>query len=67
MSADQDTIVVRANVEMPVAALNAIVAQAKKLQRTDTADLVGEMISRFILAHDFVDFVQQTANYKERS
>ena len=49
MSGRKDTILVHANVEMTTSSLEAIVANAKKLSRKDTADLVGEMISQFLL------------------
>ena len=61
MSEPKDTIVVRANVEMTSASLEAIVQNAKQIStpdrrgvyRLDTADKVSEMISRFLLEHDF--------------
>jgi hypothetical protein len=60
----KDTILVRANVEMTTASLEAIVTNAKKLSRMDTADLVGEMISHFLLGRDFETYVKDLANYK---
>jgi hypothetical protein len=72
MSEVQDTIVVRALVEMTTASLRAIVANAKKVSgpdekgvyRVDTADQVGAMISRFLLENDFESFVKDIANYR---
>ena len=64
MSGRKDTILVHANVEMTTASLEAIVANAKKLSRKDTADLVGEMISQFLLGQDFESYVNNLANYK---
>lgn len=64
MSDRKDTILVRANVEMTTASLEAIVTNAKKLSRMDTADLVGEMISQFLLGHDFETYVKILDNYK---
>jgi len=64
MSDRKDTILVRANVEMTTASLEAIVTNAKKLSRMDTADLVGEMISQFLLGHDFEAYVKILDNYK---
>jgi len=66
-----DTIVVSARVEMTTAALQAIVANTKRLTqpdakghyRVDTADKVGEMISRFLLERDFETFVKDIDNY----
>lgn len=71
MGNDKETVVVRANVEMTVASLQAIVANAKAASRTDergayridTADKVSEMISRFLLEKDFERFVKDGDNY----
>jgi hypothetical protein len=72
MSETQNTIVVRANVEMTTASLQAIVANAKKVSgpdekgvyRVDTADQVSAMISRFLLENDFESFVKDIENYR---
>jgi hypothetical protein len=72
MSEAQNTIVVRANVEMTTASLQAIVANAKQVSgadekgvyRVDTADQVNAMISRFLLENDFEGFVKDIANYR---
>jgi len=72
MPESQITIVVRANVEMTSAALQAIVQNAKQVAgpdergvyRLDTADAVSEMISRFLLENDFEAFAKDTDNYK---
>ena len=69
---EKDTIVVRANVEMTSASLEAIVQNAKQVStrdkrgvyRLDTADKVSEMISRFLLEHDFESFAKNIDNYK---
>ena len=72
MSEPKDTIVVRANVEMTSASLEAIVQNAKQVSvpderggyRLDTADKVSEMISRFLLENDFETFAKNIDNYK---
>ncbi len=72
MSKGQNTIVVRANVEMTTASLQAIVANAKQVSgpdekgvyRVDTADQVSAMISRFLLENDFEGFAKDIANYR---
>ena len=64
MSDSKDTILVHANVEMTTASLEAIVTNAKKLSRKDTADLVGEMISQFLLGQDFEAYVKDLDNYQ---
>jgi hypothetical protein len=71
MTKKKDTLMVRANVEMTAASLAAIVENAKKLSgpdeeggyRVDTADMVSEMISRFLLESDFESFVRNIDNY----
>jgi hypothetical protein len=72
MSEPKEMITVRVNVEMTAAALQAIVATAKELAgkderglyRVDTADKVGEMISRFLIERDFESYVKQIENYR---
>lgn len=71
MGNSSNTIVVNAKVEMTAASLQAVVANSKRLTtpdakghyRVDTADMVSEMISRFLLERDFESFVQDIANY----
>jgi len=66
-----NTIAVNAVVEMTPASLEAIVANARRLSgrnekghyTIDTADKVGEMISRFLLENDFERFVMNVDNY----
>jgi len=62
---------VRANVEITTASLEAIVANAKAVAgrnekgfyRVDTADKVSEMISRFLDAYDFESYVKNLDHY----
>ncbi|MBW1740614.1 MAG: hypothetical protein JRJ42_05680 [Deltaproteobacteria bacterium] len=69
----KETLIVRANVEMTAASLQAIVENAKKVSgpdkkggyRIDTADKVSEMVSRFLLENDFESFVKNIDNYKQ--
>jgi hypothetical protein len=64
-------MVVRANVEMTTASLQAIVQNAKNVAgrdekgryRVDTADKVSEMVSRFLLENDFENFVKNIDNF----
>jgi len=71
MPEKKDTLMVRTNVEMTAASLEAIVENAKKLSgpdekgvyRVDTAEKVNEMISRFLLENDFESFVKNIHNY----
>ena len=70
MTDAKKTIAVRVNVEITPASLQAIVENAKKIAGTgdkgyytvDTADKVGEMISRFLLENDFDGFVMNSEN-----
>jgi hypothetical protein len=72
MAEKEDTLIVQAKVEMTAASLQAIVENAKRVSgpdekgifRIDTADKVGEMISRFLLENDFESFVKDTKNYR---
>ena len=73
MTESKSTIAVRINVEMTPASLQAIVENAKKIAGTgdkgyytvDTADKVGEMISRFLLEKDFESYVMNIENYEQ--
>ena len=73
MSCFKDTITVHAVVEMTTASLEAIVENAKRLSgrnkkghyTVDTADRVGEMISRFLLEKDFESFTKTPENYSD--
>ena len=73
MTESKNTIAVRVNIEMTPASLQAIVENAKKIAGTgdkgyytvDTADKVGEMISRFLLEKNFEDFVMNIENYEQ--
>ena len=68
-----DTVVVNANVTITAAALQAIVANAKQnaprnekgYYQVDTADKVSEMISKFLLEHDFEGFASDPGNYRD--
>jgi len=66
-----NTIVVRANVEIKTTALQAIVENAKAvagrdekgMYRVDTADTVSEIISRFLRERDFDEYAKNIDNY----
>jgi len=72
MPLPEDTIAVNVVVEMTPAALEAIVANAKRLSsrnakghyKIDTADTVGQTISRFLHALDFETFAKDIDNFK---
>jgi hypothetical protein len=71
MAANKNLITVRAIVDMTTVSLEAIVENAKKIAgrdekgryRVDTADKVGEMISRFLLEKDFESYVKNIDNF----
>jgi len=71
MDESKDMITVRVNVDIPTEALKIIVQTAKQIvgpdekghYRVDTADKVGEMISRFLLDNDFKRYVDNPENY----
>jgi len=66
-----DKLAVHVNVEISAAALQAIVANAKRtaakdaegICRVDTADQVSIMISRFLDEKDFDNYVLDLDNY----
>ena len=71
MSESKQTVRVNVIVELSTEALATIVHNAKQMvgrdekgvYRVDTADKVGEMISRFILENNFESFVNDPNNY----
>ena len=71
MVESKDMITVRVNVDIPTDALKTIVQIAKQIVgpdekghfRVDTADKVGEMISRFLLENEFEQYVGNPENY----
>jgi len=68
----EDTIAVNVVVEMTTASLKTIVENAKRLSgrnekghyTVDTANKVGEMISRFLLEKDFEQFTNNPESYR---
>ena len=66
-----DPLAVNVVIELTPAALQAIVENAKRLAgrnekghyTVDTADKVGEMVSRFLAQNDFERFVNDPENY----
>jgi hypothetical protein len=72
MPQPEDTIAVNIVIEMTTASLKAIVENAKHLSgknekghfTVDTADKVGEMVSRFLLEYDFERFAKAPQNYR---
>ena len=66
-----DTIEVHTNVIMTTESLKAIVENTKKITeknekgryKVDTADAVGQMVSRFLLENNFEAFAKDESNY----
>jgi len=71
MSYNIDTIEVHTNVIMTTESLKAVVENTKKTAgknekgrlKVDTADAVGQMVSRFLLENDFEAFAKDESNY----
>ena len=71
MTEKEETILVHANVEISPAALQSIVKNAKKITlpdkkgvfRVDTADMVSQIISRFLAENDFESYTKDLNNY----
>jgi hypothetical protein len=63
---------VHVNIKIKAAALQAVVQNAKQLAgrdahghyRVDTADKVGELITRFLAENDFTSFAEDLTNYQ---
>jgi hypothetical protein len=73
MQPDKETVTVRVNLEILPEAIQALVANGKKLTgknekghyAVDTADLLNIMISQFLLDKDFVAWAGDIENYPE--
>jgi hypothetical protein len=71
MEDPRPTLIVNATVEITAQALESIVENAKQIAgcdergryHVDTADKVGEMITRFLFEKDFEAYVQDMENY----
>jgi hypothetical protein len=72
MNDQKETMRINVNVEVTPDSLQAVVQNAKAIvgkdqrgvYRVDTADLVSEMISKFLLEKDFEGYVSDTGNYR---
>ena len=66
-----DRLTIHVNIQISASALQAIVANAKKVTprdgggslRVDTADWVSRMISKFLEEKDFETFVKDSSKY----
>ncbi len=71
MNQANKTLTVRVNVEITPEALQTVVANAKEMAgknekghyQVDTADKLGEIISRFMREKDFDGYVQDPSHY----
>ena len=71
MEDPRPTLIINAAVEITAQALEAIVENAKRIvgcdekgrYHVDTADKVGEMISRFLFEKDFESYAQNIDNF----
>jgi len=72
MEDHKKTLLVNTNVEISAIALQAVVENAKIIAgrdkdgryRLDTAEKLGEMISRFLFEKDFESYAEDIGNYK---
>ncbi len=70
MANEKEILAVNLNVEITAISLQAIVENAKKITgrnskgvyRVDTADKVGQVISRFLLENDFENYAKDINN-----
>jgi hypothetical protein len=73
MHKQDNTIAVNVVIELTPNALQAIVENAKRITgrnekghyKVDTADKVGEMISRFLIEKDFESYAQNPDSYND--
>ena len=71
MTGSTDTMTVRVNVDITIEALKTIVDTAKEMvgpdekghYHVDTADKVGEMISRFLQEKNFEEYVRHPEHF----
>lgn len=75
MHKQDNTIAVNVVIDLTPNALQAIVENAKRITgrnekghyKVDTADKVGEMISRFLIEKDFESYAQNPGSYNDKS
>ncbi len=68
---EKETLTINANVDITAEALQTVVENSKKLSgpggdgayHIDTADMVADMISRFLYEKDFDSYVKELGNY----
>lgn len=71
MNEAKETVSVHVNLEIAPGALQSVVSNAKALSgrdvkgyyRVDTADLLGELISRFLMEKDFEAYAADLDHY----
>ena len=72
MEKEINMVTVQVNLDITVESLKTVVANAKTVAgkdergvyRVDTADKLGEIISRFLMEKDFQGFAADLENYK---
>lgn len=71
MANSGEMITINATLDIPAAALQAVVENARQkvgkdskgVYRVDTYEKLGEMISRFLVEKDFLAYVQDIENF----
>jgi hypothetical protein len=71
MNEENPTVRVHVNIDLPAAALQAVVANAKQMAgkdaagryRVDTADVLSALITKFLNEKGFEDYSRDSGNY----
>lgn len=72
MEESNETLLINANIEITARALQAVVENSKIIAgkdkdgryRLDTAEKIGEMISRFLFEKNFESYAEDIGNYR---
>lgn len=72
MEESNETLLINANIEITARALQAVVENSKIIAgkdkdgryRLDTAEKIGEMISRFLFEKNFESYAEDVGNYR---
>ena len=67
-----DTVLINATIEVPAESLQIVVETARQMTgrnqkghyQVDTAELLNRLLTRFVVAKDFVGFVSDRGNYE---
>ncbi len=73
MNQSEDTLVINAQIEVPVTTLTAIVENAKKahgpdakgVYRVDTAEAVNRIVTQFLAEKGFAEYASDPSHYTD--